>query len=196
MLATIISKLGLPLLINVIGGALSRVDNPVAQNASKALENFEDALAGGVITSEQMAEANRHAEKMADLKAKEYETAMTQINETIRTEANSDDVYVRRMRPTFGYLMAITWGVQMLGLSYIMVFQTEKTPIVLEGMESLSTIWAVALSVLGIYVYKRSEEKKTSVFSVPASKSKAELPPVEVKNNLSKNPTAKPKVNE
>ena len=29
-------------------------------------------------------------------------------------------------------------------------------------MSSLSAIWAVGLSVLGIYVYKRSEDKKTA----------------------------------
>ncbi len=37
-------------------------------------------------------------------------------------------------------------------------------------MESLGTIWAVGLSVLGIYVYKRSEDKKLgtqSYSSVP-----------------------------
>lgn len=160
MLTSIISKLGLPILISLISGALGRIDNPVAQSASKSLETLEGALAKGEITAEQMAEANRHAEELAKLKAIEYETALTQINETIRTESGSGDVYVRRMRPTFGYLMAITWAAQMLGLAYVMIFQTEKAPSVLDGMESLSTIWAVGLSVLGIYVYKRSEEKK------------------------------------
>ncbi len=62
MLTTIISRLGLPLLVSVIAGALRKVDNDVAQNASKALGNLEGAMAGGVISSEQLAEANRHAE--------------------------------------------------------------------------------------------------------------------------------------
>ena len=40
------------------------------------------------------------------------------------------------------------------------------------AMSSLSAIWAVGLSVLGIYVYKRSEEKKMAagqetIFWVP-----------------------------
>ena len=30
----------------------------------------------------------------------------------------------------------------------------------MHGMSALSTIWGVGLSVLGIYVYKRSEDKK------------------------------------
>jgi hypothetical protein len=64
------------------------------------------------------------------------------------------------MRPTFGYLIAITWAAQMLALAYVIVFETSKASIVIEAMESLGTIWAVGLSVLGIYVYKRSEDKK------------------------------------
>ena len=64
------------------------------------------------------------------------------------------------MRPTFGYLMAGTWAAQMFGLAYVVVFHTEKAANLMHGMASLSTIWAVGLSVLGVYVYKRSEDKK------------------------------------
>ncbi len=56
--------------------------------------------------------------------------------------------------------MALTWAAQMLGLAYVVIFQTDKAESVLSSMASLSTIWAVGLSVLGIYVYKRSEDKK------------------------------------
>ena len=56
--------------------------------------------------------------------------------------------------------MAFTWAAQMFGIAYIIVFETEKSVFVLNAMGSLSAIWAVGLSVLGIYVYKRSEEKK------------------------------------
>jgi len=156
MLPTIIAKLGLPMLANLLGSALSRVNHPAAQ----AIGNFEQALAGGMISPEQMAEANRHAETIAALKSKEYEQTIAHINQSLRAEVASNDPYVRRMRPTFGYLMAITWAAQMLGLAYVVVFETEQAKAVLEGMESMSTIWMVGLSVLGIYVYKRSEEKK------------------------------------
>lgn len=162
MLPAILSRIGLPFLISLIASALGRVDNPVAKTASDALNNFESVMAGGAISAEQMAEANRHVERMAELRAKEYETAMSEINQSLRLEAQSADPYVRRMRPTFGYLMALTWAAQMFGIAYIMIFRTESAPAVLDGMEALSTIWAVGLSVLGIYVYKRSEEKKVT----------------------------------
>lgn len=176
MLATIIGRLGLPLLVSLIGGALGRVNNPVAQTASEALNSFETALAQGAVSAEQMAEANRHAEKLAELKSKEYETAMQEINATIRAETGSDDPYVRRMCPTFGYFMAFTWAAQMMGLAYVLIFKTQDAPAVIDSMEALSTIWAMGLSVLGIYVYKRSEEKKV-INSAPAPKPKAPLPP-------------------
>lgn len=200
MLGAIIARLGIPVLVSIIGGALGRIDNPAAQSASKALGNFDEALAGGVISAEQMAEANRHAEKMAELKAKENETALAEINQTLRADAASADAYVRRMRPTFGYLMAITWAAQMLGLAYVVIFETDKAPAVLDGMESLSTIWAVGLSVLGVYVYKRSEEKKASSGGLFTKMTEAVMSsgdtPAPKTNNLSAAKTTSPKVNE
>lgn len=160
MLTTVLSKIGLPILIEFVAQAMSRIDHPVAKNATRALEQVEGALAGGLISPDQMAEANRHAEAMAEINMKQYEASLEQINESLRSEISSDDKYVRRMRPTFGYLMAGTWAAQMFGIAYVIVFQIEKAPFILEGMAALSTIWAVGLSVLGVYVYKRSEDKK------------------------------------
>lgn len=160
MLETVLTKIGLPILIDIMGRSLSTVDHPAAKSAGKALADLQGALAGGAISPDQMAEANRHAEKLAEMELQQHTTTMSEVNESLRAEVASSDVYVRRMRPTFGYLMAITWAAQMLGLAYVVVFETDKAAAVLEGMAALSTIWAVGLSVLGIYVYKRSEEKK------------------------------------
>lgn len=201
MLGAIIARVGVPVLASVLGAALGRIDNPTAQSASKALGNFDEALAGGVISTEQMAEANRHAEKMADLKIKENKAALAEINQTLRADAASADAYVRRMRPTFGYLMAVTWAAQMLGLAYVVVFDTEKAPSVLGAMESLSTIWAIGLSVLGVYVYKRSEEKKgpsgglLSALTGGQAASSGQDPAPKNTNLSPRPPTSTPKVN-
>lgn len=160
MLSTILSRIGLPILIEFVSVALGRINHPAAKVATDALAEVEGALAGGLISQEQMLEANRHAESMAEMKMQEYETSLHEVNESLRSEITSEDKYVRRMRPTFGYLMAFTWAAQMFGLAYVIVFQTERAAYILEGMAALSTIWAVGLSVLGIYVYKRSEDKK------------------------------------
>jgi len=167
MISTVLSKIGLPILIEFVAQALGRLDHPVASSAKKALEEVEGALAGGLISTEQMAEANRHAEEMARINMQQYEASLSEINQSLRAEIASNDIYVRRMRPTFGYLMAATWAAQMFGIAYVIIFKTETAAYVMNGMAALSTIWAVGLSVLGIYVYKRSEDKK--IFNAPIS---------------------------
>lgn len=160
MLPAIISKIGLPVLINIIAGALDAVDSPSAKTAAESLKNVGDAIQSGGISAEQVAEANRHAEAMAQMELQRAQSELGEVNQSLRAEIVSGDSYVRRMRPTFGYFMAVTWAAQMLALAYVIVFETDKAGFVLGAMGNLSAIWAMGLSVLGIYVYKRSEEKK------------------------------------
>lgn len=161
MIETLIAKVGIPALITILSEALGKVDTPVTKTASEALGKVEDAMRNGGISQEQFAEANRHIEVMAQTQAEEHKQAVEQVNTSLRAEIASSDGYVRRMRPTFGYLMAITWAAQMLAIAYVIVFETAQAGVVMAAMGSLSAIWAVGLSVLGIYVYKRSEEKKS-----------------------------------
>lgn len=165
MLETILGRLGLPFLMSIVGSALGKIDNPVAQNAAKALSETQNAITTGAITTgaitpEARAEANRHIETMEGISQKERSEVLAQVNESLRFEVGSTDLYVRRMRPTFGYLMALTWTAQMLAIAYVIVFDTSRAAVVLQAVESLSTIWCIALSVLGLYVYKRSDEKR------------------------------------
>ncbi len=160
MLSAILTKIGIPLLTQVLAEAFGAVDNPVARSAEKALKDVEKSLENGWITQEQISEAHRHIEKMTELQNEKLEASLSETNKSLRAEIASQDKYVRRMRPTFGYLMAFTWAAQMFGLAYVIIFETEKAPFILNAMSSLTAIWGVGLSVLGIYVYKRSEEKK------------------------------------
>lgn len=159
MLSAFLSRVGLPVLITIVGSVLGQLDNPVAKTASKALEDVSKTIRNGGISPEQLAEANRHTEKMASIEIEGYSEALSQINQSLRAEIASNDGYVRRMRPTFGYLMAGTWAAQMFGIAYVIIFDTDKAGVVMAAMGNLSAIWAVGLSVLGIYVYKRSDEK-------------------------------------
>ena len=77
-------------------------------------------------------------------------------------ESASEDAYVRRMRPTFGYIMALTWLAQMGAIAWVIVADPVQANLIITAMTSLGTIWSVGLSVLGIYVYKRSEDKRVS----------------------------------
>lgn len=156
MLETLLVKLGLPFLVSTISTALGKLDHAVAKNASDSLKKVEDAIATGSITIEQASEANRHVEELVRMETEK----LREINVSLRAEVESNDPYVRRMRPTFGYLMALTWAAQMFAVAFIMVFETDKASLVIQAIESLSATWAVGLSVLGVYVYKRSEDKK------------------------------------
>jgi hypothetical protein len=160
MLPALIAKIGLPVLVNVLSEVLGGIDNPVTKGAAKALEQVDDALKTGGVSPEQLAEANRHAETLAQMQSEEYKAAVEQVNASLRAEIASTDPYVRRMRPTFGYLMAATWAAQMFGIAYVIIFDTSHAGEVMAAMASLSAIWGVGLSVMGIYVYKRSEEKQ------------------------------------
>lgn len=162
MIASLITHIGLPVLTGVLGDVLGAVNTPVTNAASKALKDVEQAIAQGKLSATELAEANRHAEKIIELKLQERNISVSEINKSLRAEIASQDQYVRRMRPTFGYVMALTWAVQMLGIAYVVVFDTPRSGVVLNAMGSLSAIWGVGLSVLGIYVYKRSEDKKVS----------------------------------
>ena len=169
MVAAVLLEAGLPFLAKILAESLGKVDSPLAQAASASLGKVSDAINGGVITPEQMAEANRHAEIIAGMQVEADKAAYEQVNESLRAEVASSDPYVRRMRPTFGYMIALTWGAQMLAVAYVIVFETGRAQAVIDAMASMGTIWTVGLSVLGIYVYKRSDEKKAmSSYVAPA----------------------------
>ncbi len=69
-------------------------------------------------------------------------------------------LFIRLMRPIFGYIVAISWGMQMLAVAFVILFKTHEAPLIINAMSSLSTTWAVGLSVLGIYVYRKKTEKR------------------------------------
>lgn len=100
---------------------------------------------------------------------------LTEINATIRAEAASLDPYVRRWRPTFGYSVALAWTMQMVGLTIILGWAVISSPATASGIieamarviSSLMVLWTVALSVLGINVKKRSDDKQISAGKTP-----------------------------
>lgn len=156
----LLAQIGLPLLIKAVGGALSNSSNSVAKAAGEALGQVDAEIATGRLDGDQLKEAKRHLEALATLEANTDQTWLQQVNQTIRAESVSDDAYVRRMRPTFGYIMAFTWAAQMGAIAYTVVADPQQAAPVIAAVASLGTIWTVGLSVLGIYVYRRSGEKQ------------------------------------
>ena len=163
MFTSFLAKIGVPILGTLLGEALNTIDHPATKTAAKALHEVDAAIKRGQISETQMQEAHRHAEAIAALKMRENGLTLSEVNQSLRAEIASQDTYVRRMRPTFGYIMAGTWAAQMFGIAYVMIFDTAHAGALIHAMSALSAIWGVGLSVLGVYVYKRSEEKKNQL---------------------------------
>lgn len=163
MLPMLLAQVGLPLLVKAVGGALSGSNNSVAKAAGEALSELDGEISSGTFSGDDLKEANRHLERMTELSGRFDTTWLEQVNRTIRAEAMSGDAFVRRMRPTFGYIMALTWAAQMGAIAYVVAVEPERAPPVIAAIGSLGTIWTVGLSVLGIYVYRRSSEKQVAL---------------------------------
>ncbi|MEW5729037.1 MAG: 3TM-type holin [Pseudomonadota bacterium] len=168
MIPALLASVGLPLLVKAVKGALSDVDNPIAQTAAAALGEVDGAVSSGQITPDQIAEANRHVERMAEIDSTEAREALAQINTTMRTEAQSEDWYVRRWRPTFGYAVALTWVLTMAAIAWAIVADPGQAPTIIAALVNTSPIWGIALGVLGISVVKRSQDKAVKAGQTPA----------------------------
>jgi hypothetical protein len=82
------------------------------------------------------------------------------VNQTIRAEVASADPYVRRWRPTFGYIGAFSFGAMMLGLAYTILVDPAEAANVAIAIGSMSGIWTPLMAVLGVAVWSRSQDKK------------------------------------
>jgi hypothetical protein len=169
MIPALLAQLGLPVLVKLVGGALKHIDNPVAKTAAGALSEVAQAIDAAKLDPVQVAEANRHLEKLAKLESDDYRETIREVNATIRAESASEDPYVRRMRPTFGYVMAATWAAQMTAVAWVVVAAPRDAAPVIEALGALSMMWSVGLSVLGVYVYKRSADKALGAGQAPES---------------------------
>ncbi|WP_207483113.1 3TM-type holin [Arenibaculum pallidiluteum] len=81
------------------------------------------------------------------------------VNASMQAEAASSDPFVRRMRPFFGYVMALSWGAQMAAASWTIVADPARAGEILRGLAETTALWGLGLAVLGVYVWKRSSEK-------------------------------------
>jgi hypothetical protein len=160
MIPALLAQLGLPLLIKAVGAGLDAIDNPVAKSAAKGLKEVEKAVSSGDVSADDIAEANRHTEKMAELELGHDSKIIADVNKTIRAEVASDDAYVRRWRPSFGYAVALTWIMTMGAIACAIILTPMQAPAIIASVVNTSPIWGIALGVLGVSVVKRSADKK------------------------------------
>lgn len=80
-----------------------------------------------------------------------------------KTELKSESWMARNWRPMFGMSVAISFAIQMMGVTAVMLLSPADAGEVINGMISLIPIWGVALSVLGINIDRRSEDKRNEL---------------------------------
>lgn len=81
------------------------------------------------------------------------------INNTMRAEYASADPYVRRARPTWLYVTAFTWALQAIALLVAVIFYPSLAASVIQAVSELTSMWGVALAVIGVAIKSRSDDK-------------------------------------
>ena len=156
--ASLIARLGIPLLLEALAPSLRKLPEGKGDSAADALDALRHGLNARQDTSE-VKEANHHLEEILSLRLQHETQLLREVNRSLRVEAQSQDPYVRRWRPTFGYAVAAAWVAQTCALTWVVVFRTDKADVILSAAAELTFMWGVALSVLGVGVVKRSHDK-------------------------------------
>lgn len=102
---------------------------------------------------------NEHAREMKRMVIEAETARLAQVNESLRAEIASNDKYVRRMRPTYGYMLALTLVAQAGIAIYVVGWRPEEIGNLATLFNALAIPQTAALAVLGVYVKKRSDEK-------------------------------------
>ena len=112
----------------------------------------------------------RLQQAMAPVIEAQYEAEARQIaeiNATIRAELVSRSAFKSGWRPAFGWAVVMTWLMQMVSVSYVIVTDVTESVKLINAMASLSFMWSLALGVLGINISKRSQDKMVAAGERP-----------------------------
>lgn len=114
------------------------------------------------LESQERVRLRELAFKHAELESDERKLALSSQAATQQAEIASNDAYVRRWRPTFGYAMCLAWVLLFFGLAFALVFHPTQAAAVVNSVVALTPLFAVALAVLGISIHKRSQDKQVA----------------------------------
>ncbi len=160
-----------PLLGTIVGGPAGTLVGGLIGSALGVDGNDPAAVQSAISDPAQLArlrelELNNKAH-LETLAIQAETQKISEINKTMRDEIASNDAYVRRWRPTFGYIVSLAWLIQISGSTATLLYAVFMTPENAAGIINMtaqfngatSVLWGIALSVLGINVVKRSQDK-------------------------------------
>ena len=131
----------------------------IASDVARAVtgeDNDDDALTALNNDPKLLIEYQRATADEAIALYREETKRLQSINKTIRAEVTSSDPYVRRMRPTWGYVMAATWSLIMVVIGRDL---WEYPGMLTQTLPHIVTLFGLGLAVLGVYVHGRTREK-------------------------------------
>lgn len=160
-----------PLLGTALGGPLGGVAGAViasALNVEPTPDAVEAALTADPAALARLREVEISNQTELQKALLEAETnRLATVNATMQMEAASADPYVRRWRPTFGYVMAGAWALQSLTIFFAALYAVVFAPTlagpimaaIAETLDTLTTQWLIGLTVLGVAVVQRGKDK-------------------------------------
>lgn len=162
-----------PMIGTLIGGpAGTAVGGMVAsalgvENTPNAIEqelkaNPEALLKLKQLESDERVRLRELSVEQSKIESEERRNQLTQQHATMQAELASNDPYVRRWRPTFGYAMCVAWCLLFAGIAYALVASPEHAAEMINAVVALTPLFSVALAVLGISIHKRSQDKQVA----------------------------------
>lgn len=166
MLTKILGKIGLPILVKFVSASLQRVNNPAAQKASGALGDVSAAIHNREIHYGDLRSATILLEKSGEFENSFTPAALQTAQDVMKQEFKSEDCFSRFWRPAFGYSVAISWFMSMGTICTVVLSGNPQAPEIIMALVETTSLWGIALGVLGLSVVKTSQEK-------PLTKSKS-----------------------
>lgn len=163
MIGTLI---GGPAVGGMVASLLGVANTPEA--IEQELKNNPDALIKlKQLESDERIQLKELAFKHANIESEERKLSVVQQHATMQAEIASNDPWVRRWRPTFGYSVCLAWSLLFFGLAFTMIFNPKEAADLVNSIVALTPLFGIALSVLGISIHKRSVDKQVSAGKVP-----------------------------
>jgi hypothetical protein len=115
-----------------------------------------------MVEMERLAIQRERNEQDAEFEKLELEKERQEIvNLTMRAELQAEDPWSRRWRPYFGFVAATAFGLQIVGVVFIMVTGGDSD--LIKEVAGMTVIWAPAMAVLGVTSWSRGVEKKARI---------------------------------
>lgn len=156
---TLATMLGGPLAGSAVGMIANALGQPGADQDD--LINILEADPGRLVDLKE-------AELAAKVSLREADSKDTStVNETMRVEYSNQDGYVRRMRPTYGYVGAYCIALMFTTITVVMMWKGVDDAVkMIKAYSKMEWIIVALLAVIGVYVKKRSDDKKPPVMGL------------------------------